>query len=85
MSLLLEVHVLMAQKEEPQAVELPGRLVDRVEARLPRTDFDTPGEYVSYVLEEVLYRVEEETEDDEVETADEEEVKDRLKSLGYLE
>ena len=36
------------------------------------------------MMEEVLYRVEKETEDDDFEPVDEEEVKSRLKSLGYL-
>jgi len=68
-----------------ETVELPERIVERVEARLPRTEFDSPAEYVTYVMEEVLYRVEQETEDDDFEPVDEEEVKDRLKSLGYLD
>lgn len=70
--------------EQTQSLELPERIVSRVEARLPRTEFDTPEEYVTYVMEEVLYRVEKETEDDDFEAVDEDEVKDRLKSLGYL-
>jgi hypothetical protein len=70
--------------EESQSVELPDRIVSRVEDRLPRTEWDTPEEYITYVMEEVLYRVEEETEGDDFEPVDEEEVKDRLKSLGYL-
>jgi hypothetical protein len=74
----------MASYEETRSVELPDRIVSRVEDRLPRTEFDTPAEYMTYVMEEVLYRVEKETEDDDFEPVDEEEVKDRLKSLGYL-
>lgn len=74
----------MATQEETQTVELPSRIVSRVEARLPRTEFETSDEYITYVMEEVLYRVEKETEDDDFEPIDEEEVKDRLKSLGYL-
>jgi len=70
--------------ESSQPVDLPDRIVERVEARLPRTEFDDVSEYVTFVMEEVLYRVEEETEDDDFEAVDEEEVKDRLKSLGYL-
>lgn len=70
--------------EDTQSVDLPERIVSRVEARLPRTEWDDPAEYITYVMEEVLYRVEEETEDDDFEPVDEEEVKDRLKSLGYL-
>jgi len=72
-------------QEQTQSVELPERIVERVEARLPRTEFDSSAEYVTYVLEEVLYRVEQETEDDDFEEVDEDEVKDRLKSLGYLD
>lgn len=74
----------MSQLEETRTVELPERIVERVEDRLPRTEWDDPAEYITYVMEEVLYRVEQETEDDDFEEVDEEEVKDRLKSLGYL-
>ncbi len=71
--------------EETRAVELPENIVSRVEQRLPRTEWDTPEEYIRYVMEEVLYRVEKETEDDDFEPVDEAEVRDRLKSLGYLD
>ncbi|PSP90073.1 hypothetical protein BRC78_05305 [Halobacteriales archaeon QH_8_68_33] len=71
--------------EQTEAVELPSRIVERVEDRLPRTEFDSSAEYITYVMEEVLYRVEQETEDDDFEEVDEDEVKDRLKSLGYLD
>lgn len=74
----------MGSHEETRTVELPVRIVDRVEDRLPRTEWDEPEEYITYVMEEVLYRVEKETEDDDFEPVDEAEVKSRLKSLGYL-
>ncbi|WP_434522795.1 hypothetical protein [Halorubrum sp. AS12] len=66
-------------------MELPEQVVERVEERLPRTEWDEPREYVTYVLEEVLYQVEQETEDDDFEEVDEAKVEDRLKSLGYLD
>ena len=71
-------------QERTQSVELPERIVERVGDRLPRTEFEDEAEYITYVMEEVLYRVEQETEDDDFEAVDEDEVKDRLKSLGYL-
>ena len=74
----------MDSHEETRTVELPRRIVDRIEDRLPRTEWDDPEEYLTYVMEEVLYRVEKETADDDFEPVDEEEVKNRLKSLGYL-
>ena len=70
--------------EETRSVELPERIVERVEDRLPRTEWDDSASYITYVMEEVLYRVEQETADDDFEPIDEDEVKDRLKSLGYL-
>lgn len=80
-----EIAMTKSPHEETQPVELPVRIVDRVEKRLPRTEWDDPAEYITYVMEEVLYRVEKDTEDDDFEPVDEEEVKDRLKSLGYLD
>lgn len=76
---------MSSEYEQTDSVELPARLIDRVEARLPRTEWEDPAEYVAFVLEEVLHQVEEETEDDDFEEVDEDEVKDRLKSLGYLD
>ena len=70
--------------DELTAVELPADVVERVDARLPRTEFDSVDAYVAYVLEEVLAGVEATT-DDEFATADEAQVRDRLASLGYLD
>jgi len=78
-------HLRDMTNEQTRTVELPERIVDRVGDRLPRTEFDDEAEYITYVMEEVLYRVEQETEDDDFEAVDEDEVKDRLKSLGYLD
>ncbi|MFC7081407.1 hypothetical protein [Halorussus caseinilyticus] len=71
-------------EDQTQTVELPERIVSRVEKRLPRTEFDTASEYVAFAMEEVLYRVEDDTDGDEG-AVDEAEVEDRLKSLGYLD
>jgi hypothetical protein len=74
----------MDQRDDRRSLDLPGEVVDRVERRLPRTDFDTPAAYVTYVMREVLYYVESEA-DGEFEPVDEADVKDRLRSLGYLD
>lgn len=72
--------------DEPRVAEvtLPTYILDRVDERLPRTNFDTRDQYVAYVLAETLARVEE-VSDDEYESVDENEVKSRLRSLGYVE
>ena len=70
--------------KETRSLELPERIVERIEDRLPRTEWEDPAEYITYVMEEVLYRVEENTDEGDFESVDEGKVKDRLKSLGYL-
>lgn len=70
---------------ETESVALPADVVERVEDRLPRTEWDEPGDYVTYVLEEVLYSVEADAGEGSREEVDEAEVKDRLRSLGYLD
>lgn len=72
-------------EEDTRPLDIPERIVERVEARLQRTEWDTAEEYVTYVLEEVLYHVEEETDDEEFEPVDEDEIKNKLEALGYLD
>lgn len=72
-------------KPEKRSLELPSDLVQRVERRLSRTEWETPEEYVTHILEEVLFRVEEQTGDEPFQGVDEAVVEDRLQSLGYVE
>ena len=74
----------MSSQDTISEVSIPTPLLDRVERRLSRTEFDDTGEYITFVLEEVLAHVEEASSDD-LETADRKEVETRLESLGYLE
>jgi hypothetical protein len=69
---------------EQEEVLLPSRIMERVDDRVAYTDFDSSEAYISYVLEEVLYRVEKHRPEDD-EPVDEADVKNRLKSLGYLD
>lgn len=69
--------------EQTQSVELPADIVERVEARLDRTEFESTGAYVAWVLEEVLTGVEAGSES-EFSAVDEAQVKEQLESLGYL-
>lgn len=71
------------ETEDTQQVQLPSQLVERVENRVARTEFEDTGEYVAYLVEEVLARV-----DDSADKAiddNREELEARLKSLGYLD
>ncbi|MCW7079252.1 MAG: hypothetical protein OCU22_09040 [Canidatus Methanoxibalbensis ujae] len=75
-----------------KAVFLPAEIYERIEERVRVTEFNSVDEYVAFVLEEVLKAVSEESADvggagEEVSLSEEEEeeVKRRLRALGYLE
>lgn len=72
----------MNEREKTKTISLPAELYDRVLMRVKTTGFDSVDEYVSFVLSEVLSE-----EDGTAHTSDdqEEEVKKRLRGLGYLE
>lgn len=70
--------------DEASEVLVPDRLLDRIEARLPHTEFESADEWIVYALEEVLVRVEAQTDQPEP-TVTESEVERRLASLGYLD
>ena len=74
----------MIEYTRKKEITVPHGLHARVEARLPRTEFESVDEYVVHVLEETLTSVEAAT-DDDAPQVDEEQVKNRLESLGYLD
>jgi Arc/MetJ-type ribon-helix-helix transcriptional regulator len=65
-----------------QTVEIPSDLHSAIQSKVRRTEFDSVDEYIVYVLEEVVAASDDESA--EYNDVDEEEVQDRLKSLGYL-
>lgn len=73
----------MTPVDTTRCVDLSADLVSRVEARLPRTDFESADEYIEYVLEDVLYHLETERDSPSVEDSDG--LEERLRSLGYLD
>jgi hypothetical protein len=73
----------MSDEQQKKAVMLSADLYDRIDERAQSTGFGSVDEYVIFVLEEVL-------KDDEGEEVvftkeEEEEVKKRLRALGYLD
>ena len=69
---------------ENKQIAIPKNLYDAIETRVDGTEFRSVEEYVVFVLEEVL-RDDEEMEDTTLSTEDEEEVKKKLRALGYLD
>lgn len=72
-------------RQDVATLEIPREVVKRVEDRLSHTEWDTPEAYVTNVIEEVLFHVETEMDDTESQTVEEEAVKERLMSLGYID
>ncbi len=74
----------MKPEKENKAVSLPAELYNRIKERAETTGFGSVEEYVSFVLREVL-KESDAGEKPEVDSGQEEEVKKRLKALGYLD
>ena len=72
------------KEEEKKALFLPAELDGRIGERVKATGFGSVDEYVIFVLEEVL-KEEGEEGDRAFSKEDEEEVKNRLRALGYLD
>lgn len=58
------------------SVEIPSEVEERIQRRVEQTEFDSVDEYVSFVLVNLLDEIEDAPADEELE--------ERLKSLGYL-
>ena len=70
------------EEKESISISIAAPLFRQIEERLKGTNFKSVSDYVSYVLTEVV------SEEEEVEAftkQDEENVKGRLKALGYLD
>ena len=74
-----------ANEGEREAVFLPAELYGRIEERVRATEFRSVEEYITYVMEEIMREEESEEEEPTFSEAEEEEVKKRLRALGYLE
>ena len=72
----------MSDQKKAKSLALPADLYDRIDERARSTGFGSVEEYVTFVMEEVL---KEENQEPAFSKEDEEEVKKRLKALGYAE
>ncbi|UCB58145.1 MAG: hypothetical protein JSV67_05935 [Thermoplasmatales archaeon] len=74
----------MTEEKKFTTISIPTPLAEKIKKRIKGTGFTSLSSYVTYVLREVISGVEEEREE-AFSKDDEKRVKDRLKSLGYLE
>lgn len=73
----------MTDSQVTGSVEIPTEVLERIERRAAQTEFEDISAYVTHLLEEVLYQLEH-TANTDIESVDEQQVQERLKSLGYL-
>lgn len=66
-------------------VSIPKVLADKIKKRCEGTGFNTVSGYVTYVLRQILSETESEVTKEAFSEKDEQKVKQRLKSLGYLD
>lgn len=69
--------------EKRKTIEIPETLYDRLNAKIKGTTFASVGDYVAHVIRERL-AVEENSKPSGYTKEEEEKVKERLRSLGYL-
>ncbi len=74
----------MSAEHDRKAVHVAADLYDRIAERVSASGFGSVEEYVSFVLEEIL-KDEGEEERPTFSKEEEEEVKKRLRALGYLD
>ena len=67
--------------EDVIGIPIPSSLYRRIERRIENTGFESVDSYVAYVLRELLAEDERERLTEE----EEERVKERLRSLGYID
>ncbi|MBD3216045.1 MAG: CopG family transcriptional regulator [Candidatus Lokiarchaeota archaeon] len=73
-------------KVEYTTVSIPKPLAEKIKERMKGTGFSSVSAYVTYVLRQVLSSIEEEERNKQAFTKEEEEqVKQRLRDLGYLD
>lgn len=74
----------MGESTEKRTIELPPGIISQIENRVKYTEFEDVNTYITHLLKEVLYQIERESDLSGANEIDEQQVEDRLKSLGYL-
>lgn len=69
--------------ETTEQITVPKSIYTELEARAEHTHFDDVDQYATYVFEELVHYLDEP--DEESDIADQEQLKERLESLGYIQ
>lgn len=66
-------------------ISIPQPLAEKIKKRIEGTGFNSVSSYVTYILRQVLSSTGTDTAKEPFSEEDERKVKERLKSLGYLD
>ena len=72
------------KQEKLLNIQIPEHQEKKIKKRIGGTGFNSVSAYITYVLEEIMSDMDEDK-DDTFTEEDEEKVKERLRSLGYLD
>jgi len=72
----------MADEKKYTTVSIPTPLFEKIQNKIKDTGFTSVSDYVTFVLREILAHG---SNDEAFNEEDEKKVKDRLRSLGYLD
>lgn len=70
--------------EQFMSISIPTSLAEKIKKRIHGTEFSSISEYIIYILNEVVSEEEPETAEG-LSKEDDERIKARLRSLGYLD
>jgi len=84
------VHTMSEKESNVTTISVPKQLFEKIKKRCEGTGFNSVSSYVTYVMRQVLSKTEEEggrpqAKDEPFSADDEKRVKERLRSLGYLD
>jgi len=72
------------ENEDTTSIPIPSSLFKKLEQKIKGTSFASVASYVTFVLRETIVETEQQHKEN-FSKEDEEKVKDRLRSLGYIE
>jgi len=72
---------LSTEGGKPKSIEISNRLFERINDKIRKTRFSSVSEYLIYLIEKDLAEIDDST---DLSKEDEEKIKQRLRSLGYL-
>ncbi len=76
--------IVIQMTNDLQEIQIPTWLFRKIERRMPKDQYQSVSDYVSFVLAQVVSEQEKDHLASSLTPEEEEKIKDRLRALGYL-